>query len=63
MSVTPYLWVMHQPLCAVAYSHSCAFFAGLVLRAWRFDHHTCGNTGVTYWLKAGTYTRPLFGST
>ena len=34
MSVTPYLWVMHQPLCAVAYSHSCAFFAGLVLRAW-----------------------------
>ena len=44
---------MHIPLIAVAYSHSCAFFAGLVLRAWGFGYHTCGDTGVTYWVKGG----------
>lgn len=44
---------MHQPLFAVAYSHCAAWLAGLVLRRWGFRHHTCGDTGVTYWLVGG----------
>ena len=47
------LKVMHQPLFVVGYSHAAETLAGLVLRCWGFKHHTCRDTGVTYWLRGG----------
>ena len=47
------LKAFHTPLFVVAYSHLAEMFAGVVLRAWGFTHHTCAGTGVTYWRRGG----------